>query len=112
MPSPAFSRRRLGVPPDPRALGRRVALTIGALVGVIFLIAPAVASQVQDLVANLPQFLAELDQSINRLLRSIPVLRRGVSRGHRTRPPRHLAQRAGRGAARRRGARTSRAESS
>src|SRR3954465_12833039 len=75
-----FLQRRLGVP---RTLGLTagVALTIGALVGVIFLIVPAVASQVQDLVANLPQFLGELDQSINRLLGSIPVLRRGVTEG-------------------------------
>jgi predicted PurR-regulated permease PerM len=73
-------QRRLGLP---RTLGLTlaVALTIGALVGVVFLIVPAVASQVQDLVANLPQFLGELDQSINRLFRSIPVLRRGVGEG-------------------------------
>jgi predicted PurR-regulated permease PerM len=73
-------QRRLGVP---RALGltAAVALTIGALVGLVFLIAPAVTSQVQDLIANLPQFLSELDQSINRLFRSIPVLRRTVSEG-------------------------------
>src|SRR5215207_5076833 len=71
-------QRRLGLP---RSLGlaAAVALTIGALVGVVFLIAPAVASQVQDLIANLPQFLGELDQSISRLFRSIPLLRRGVS---------------------------------
>jgi predicted PurR-regulated permease PerM len=47
----------------------------------VFLIAPAVASQVQDLIANLPQFLTELDQNINRLFRSIPVLRRTVTEG-------------------------------
>jgi predicted PurR-regulated permease PerM len=58
-----------------------VALTLGGFVGVVFLVAPAVASQVQDLVANLPSFLTELDQSINRLFRSIPVLRRGVTEG-------------------------------
>src|SRR3954447_3043405 len=61
-----FLQRRLGMP---RTLGlaSAVALTIGGLVGVIFLIAPAVTSQVQDLVANLPQFLTDLDQAINRL---------------------------------------------
>src|SRR4051812_5998171 len=75
-----FLQRRLGVPRN-LGLAIAVALTIGALVGVVFLIAPAVASQVQDLVANLPQFLSELDQSINRLFRSIPVLRRTVSEG-------------------------------
>src|SRR3954470_15359923 len=75
-----FLQRRLGVP---RSLGlaAAVALTLGGLVGVVFLIAPAVASQVQDLITNLPQFLSELDQSINRLFRSIPVLRRGVTEG-------------------------------
>jgi predicted PurR-regulated permease PerM len=75
-----FLQRRLGVP---RSLGlaAAVALTLGGVVGVVFLIAPAVASQVQDLIANLPKFLTELDQSINRLFRSIPVLRRGVSEG-------------------------------
>src|SRR5215210_6553316 len=75
-----FLQRRVGVPP---ALGLAVALalTIGGLVGVVFLIVPAVASQVQDLIANLPSFLTELDQSINRLFRSIPVLRRGATEG-------------------------------
>jgi predicted PurR-regulated permease PerM len=75
-----FLQRRLGTP---RYLGlaTAVSLTIGALVGVFFLIIPAVASQVQDLIANLPQYLGDLDQSINRLLLSIPVLRRGVSEG-------------------------------
>jgi predicted PurR-regulated permease PerM len=75
-----FLQRRLGVPRD-LGLATAVGLTIGALVGVVFLIAPAVASQVQDLIANLPRFLTELDQNINRLFRSIPVLRRGVSEG-------------------------------
>jgi predicted PurR-regulated permease PerM len=75
-----FLQRRGGVPP---ALGLAVALalTVGGLVGVVFLIVPAVASQVQDLIANLPSFLTELDQSINRLFRSIPVLRRGATEG-------------------------------
>jgi predicted PurR-regulated permease PerM len=73
-----FLQRRLGAPRYV-GLAAAVALTLGGLVGVVFLIAPAVASQVQDLVANLPQFLTELDQSINRLFRSIPVLRRGVT---------------------------------
>ncbi|HEX6435154.1 MAG TPA: AI-2E family transporter [Gemmatimonadales bacterium] len=75
-----FLQRRLGVP---RTLGltAAVALTVGGLVGVIFLIAPAVTAQVQDLTANLPKFLSELDQSINRLFSRVPVLRRGVSEG-------------------------------
>ena len=75
-----FLQRRLGVPRS-FGLAAAVTLTIGVLVGVVFLIAPAVTSQVQDLIANLPKFLSELDQSINRLFRSVPVLRRGVSEG-------------------------------
>jgi predicted PurR-regulated permease PerM len=73
-----FLQRRLGLP---RYLGlaAAVALTLGALVGVFFLIVPAVASQVQDLVANLPQYLTDLDASITRVFRNVPVLRRGVS---------------------------------
>jgi predicted PurR-regulated permease PerM len=75
-----FLQRRLGVP---RSLGltAAVTLTIGGLVGVFFLIAPAVTAQVQDLTANLPKFLSDLDQSINRLFSRVPVLRRGVSEG-------------------------------
>jgi len=75
-----FLQRRLGVP---RSIGltAAVALTIGGLVGVVFLIAPAVTSQVQDLVTNLPQFLTDLDQTIDRLFRNVPVLRRGVTEG-------------------------------
>jgi predicted PurR-regulated permease PerM len=75
-----FLQRRGGVLPA-IALAGAVALTVGGLVGVVFLIAPAVSAQVQDLIANLPQFLSELDQSINRLFRSIPVLRRGATEG-------------------------------
>jgi predicted PurR-regulated permease PerM len=75
-----FLQRRAGVPPAV-GLGTALALTLGALVGVVFLIAPAVTGQVQDLVANLPRYLTDLDQSINRLFRSIPVLRRGVTEG-------------------------------
>jgi predicted PurR-regulated permease PerM len=75
-----FLQRR-GAVPSGVALAAAVALTVGGLVGVVFLIAPAVSAQVQDLIANLPQFLSELDQSIDRLFRSIPVLRRGVTEG-------------------------------
>jgi predicted PurR-regulated permease PerM len=75
-----FLQRRLDVPP-PVSLATALALTLGALVGVVFLIAPAVTSQVQDFIANLPKFLSDLDQSINRLFLRIPVLRRGVTEG-------------------------------
>jgi predicted PurR-regulated permease PerM len=75
-----FLQRRAGIPPAV-GLASAVAVTVGVLVGVVFLIAPAVVTQVQDLIANLPSFLTELDQSINRLFRSIPVLRRGVTEG-------------------------------
>jgi predicted PurR-regulated permease PerM len=75
-----FLQRRFGVP-DSLGLVAAVLLTLGALTGVIFLIIPAVASQVQDLIANLPRFLSDLDVSINRLLSRVPVLRRGVTDG-------------------------------
>jgi predicted PurR-regulated permease PerM len=73
-----FLQRRFGVP-DSLGLVAAVLLTLGGLTGVIFLIIPAVASQVQDLIANLPRFLSDLDVSINRLLSRVPVLRRGVT---------------------------------
>jgi predicted PurR-regulated permease PerM len=73
-----FLQRRGGVPPAV-GLAAGLTLSLGALAGVVVLIAPAVTEQVQDLLANLPQFLSKLDQSINELFRSIPVLRRGVS---------------------------------
>jgi predicted PurR-regulated permease PerM len=75
-----FLQRRMGVPPAV-GLAAGLALTLGALVGVVFLIAPAVTGQVQDLIANLPRYLTDLDQSINRLFRNIPVLGRGISEG-------------------------------
>jgi predicted PurR-regulated permease PerM len=75
-----FLQRRFGVP-DSLGLVAAVLLTLGGLTGVIFLIIPAVASQVQDLIANLPRFLSDLDVSINRLLSRVPVLRRGVTEG-------------------------------
>jgi predicted PurR-regulated permease PerM len=71
-------QRRMGVP-APVGLAAGLALSLGALVGVVFLIAPAVTGQVQDLIANLPRYLTDLDQNINRIFRSIPVLGRGVS---------------------------------
>ena len=71
----AFLERRLGVPP---ALGllAGVLLSLGALTGTIFLVAPAVGDQVRDLLINLPQFLADLDRNINGLVRRVPVLGR------------------------------------
>jgi predicted PurR-regulated permease PerM len=75
-----FLQRRFGLP-DSLGLVAAVLLTLGGLTGVIFLIIPAVASQVQDLIANLPRFLSDLDVSINRLLSRVPVLRRGVTDG-------------------------------
>lgn len=70
-----FLERRLGVPP---ALGllAGVLLSLGALTGTIFLVAPAVGDQVRDLLINLPQFLADLDRNINGLVRRVPVLGR------------------------------------
>jgi predicted PurR-regulated permease PerM len=67
----------------PRAVGLTLALvaTLGAAAGVVTLIAPAVSEQVQDFLANLPQYLGDLDRNLNGLLRSIPLLGRSVSQG-------------------------------
>jgi len=73
-----FLRRAFGVP-QTLGLAAGVALSLGALVGVVVLIAPAVADQVSDLLANLPKYLTDLDQSINRLVRSVPVVSRNVA---------------------------------
>ena len=73
-----FLQRETGMPPAV-GLATGLVLSLGAMVGVVFLIAPAVTGQVQDLVANLPRYLSDLDQTLNRLFRNIPLLRRGVS---------------------------------
>jgi predicted PurR-regulated permease PerM len=73
-----FLRRAFGVPPT-LGLAAGVALSLGGLVGVVVLIAPAVADQVSDLLANLPKYLTDLDQSINRLVRSVPFVSRNVA---------------------------------
>jgi predicted PurR-regulated permease PerM len=72
--------RVLGVP-QTLGLAAGVALSLGALVGVVVLIAPAVADQVSDLLTNLPKYLTDLDQAINRLVRSVPVVSRNVANG-------------------------------
>jgi len=73
-----FLRRAFGVPPT-LGLAAGVALSLGALVGVVVLIAPAVADQVSDLLTNLPRYLTDLDQNINRLVRSVPFVGRNVA---------------------------------
>src|SRR5260221_1677885 len=74
----AFFHRNLGVP---RALGLTLglALSLGGLAGVVVLIVPPVASQVSDLLTNLPRYLADLDHAIGRLVRSIPMLGRNTA---------------------------------
>ena len=72
-----FLERRLGIPPT-LGLVSGLLLSLGALVGVVVLVAPAVTEQVRDLLTNLPQFLADLDRNINQLLRRVPLLGRGV----------------------------------
>ena len=72
--------RRSGIP-RPIGLGLSLALTLGALVGTIVLIAPPVTQQVQDLLTNLPQYLTSLDTNINAFIRRIPVLGRGATPG-------------------------------
>jgi predicted PurR-regulated permease PerM len=65
----------------PRAVGLTVALvaTLGAAAGVVVLIAPAVSEQVRDFLANLPQYLSDLDRNLTGLLRQVPLLGRSVS---------------------------------
>ena len=72
--------RRLGMPTQ-LGLALAVGATMGALVGVILLIAPPVTAQVQDLLTNLPRYLASLDTNLNEFIGSIPVLRRSVTPG-------------------------------
>jgi predicted PurR-regulated permease PerM len=73
-------QRRSGVP-HTLGLTLGVAATLGALVGVVLLLAPPVTQQVQDLLANLPRYLSSLDANINGLISNIPVLRRSASPG-------------------------------
>jgi predicted PurR-regulated permease PerM len=75
-----YLQRRFGLP-STAGLLLGVAFTLGVLTGVIVLIAPAVSQQVQDLLGNLPAFLSELDQSITRIMRGIPVLGRTQTAG-------------------------------
>jgi predicted PurR-regulated permease PerM len=65
----------------PRAAGLALALvvTLGAAVGVVVLIAPAVSEQVRDFLANLPQYLSDLDRNLTGLLRRVPLLGRSVT---------------------------------
>ncbi len=66
---------RAGVP-RPLALSAAVVLTLAALVGIVLLIAPAVAQQVHDLLANSPSYLTALDRTITELSERFPVFRR------------------------------------
>jgi len=65
----------------PRAAGLALALvvTLGAAVGVVVLVAPAVSEQVRDFLANLPQYLSDLDRNLTGLLRRVPLLGRSVT---------------------------------
>lgn len=73
-------QRRSGVPAT-MGLLIGVGLTVGAVVGIFFLIAPAVSDQVQDLLANLPEFLTKLDATITRIIRGTPLLGRFMGGG-------------------------------
>jgi len=64
--------------PRPLGLTLAVAATLGALVGVVLLIAPPVAEQVQDLLTNLPRYLTSLDANISGLIQRVPLLRRAA----------------------------------
>jgi len=62
----------------PRGLGLAVALllTLGALTGMVALLAPAVALQAGDLIAAAPRYLTEIDNRLRELARAYPVLSR------------------------------------
>ena len=64
-----------------------MAATLGRLVGVVLLIAPPVTQQVQDLLTNLPRYLANLDANINALLGRIPAASPERAAGRRRRSP-------------------------
>jgi predicted PurR-regulated permease PerM len=72
--------QRFGMP-RPVGLMLGLAATLGALAGIIQLIAPPVTSQVQDLLTNLPRYLSNLDANISSMMSRIPVLRRASSPG-------------------------------
>jgi predicted PurR-regulated permease PerM len=74
----SFLTHRLRIP-SAFALTGAVTLTLAALVGVVLLIAPAVADQVQGLLSSLPRFLTDLDRSISNLTQRIPALHRSPS---------------------------------
>ena len=67
----------------PRPIGLMLGLvaSLGALAGIVQLIAPPVTSQVQDLLTNLPRYLSNLDANISSVMSRIPVLRRASSPG-------------------------------
>lgn len=66
-------RRRLGMPDGP-ALALAVVITLTGIVGVILLIAPPVAQQVHDLVANLPEYLSGIDAAVSQLAAKFPAI--------------------------------------
>lgn len=75
--------RRMRVPRGP-GLVLALALTLGALAGVGSLLAPAVASQTQDLIAAIPGYLTTVDQMLGRLAARYPVLEgTGIASGER-----------------------------
>jgi predicted PurR-regulated permease PerM len=66
---------RAGVP-RPLGLSTAVIATLAALVGIVLLIAPAVAQQVHDLLANTPNYLTQLDESLTTLAQRFPIFHR------------------------------------
>ena len=68
--------------PRPLALTLAILATVAALAAVAALVAAPVIQQTQDLIAAVPQYLAQLDATIAGWSRRIPMLRRaGLSAG-------------------------------
>ena len=62
--------------PRPLALLLSLLLSLAALLGVVLLVAPAVAAQTSDLVAQVPHYLASLDRMVQQLAERSDILGR------------------------------------
>lgn len=58
------------------ALALALLLTLAALTGIGFLLAPAVVQQTQDLIQAVPRYLGDLDEQLRRLANRYPLLTR------------------------------------
>lgn len=68
--------------PRPVALALTIVATLVALAAVVLLVASPVTEQIQDLIAAVPRYVAQLDTSVADLARRTPILRRaGLTAG-------------------------------